>query len=295
MAVPERPVPVPIVPVTPVVAVPLGLVAHVVPVVPVGLAFVLAGSFRPLILPAAPYSPPVVAAVLFDFYGTLARAVSWGPTVEELLAGRGVRLDPDAHERWRAEGADGVDHAGASIDRDRYVAWERERLCRLVEGCGAVPADVDEVAGEIYTAMKTFTLEAYAEVPDVLSALRRRGVIVAVCSNWDWDLDLALARSELDDLVDVAVTSARVGVRKPHPRIYQHTLERCGVAADRVLFVGDSWGPDVEGPLAAGLRPVHVWRDGEPHTTAGSPPPLNGTIRRVGDLRGVLPLVFRPG
>ena len=233
----------------------------------------------------------MVSGVLFDFYGTLAHAVSWSPTLEELLARRGLHLDPDAYDRWHAEAADGLEHPHVSTDRDRYVAWERERLYRLVEGSGAAAADVAEVAGEIYTAMKTFTLEAYPEVPDVLTALRTRGIVVAVCSNWDWDLDRALEQAELDTLVDVAVTSAQAGARKPHPRIYRHTLERCGLEPEQALFVGDSWGPDVEGPLAAGLRPVHVWREGEPHTAAGPPPPLHGSVQRVRDLRGLLPLL----
>src|SRR5205807_2566323 len=140
--------------------------------------------------------------------------------------------------------------------RECYVAWERARLCRLVKGCGVPATAVDEVAAELYTAMKTFTLAAYDEVPGVLGDLRDRGVTVAVCSNWDWDLDLALERAGLADLVDVAVTSARAGARKPHPRIYQLTLDRCGVGPTEALFVGDTWYPDVEGPLAAGLRPV---------------------------------------
>jgi putative hydrolase of the HAD superfamily len=244
----------------------------------------------------------MTAAVLFDFYGTLARAVTWGPKVGELLSDHGLLLDPDAHARWQAEAADGVEHAQASTSRDRYVAWERERLCRLVAGCGARGSTVGEVAGIIYTAMKTYTLEAYPEVPGVLAALRSQGLILAVCSNWDWDLDEALARAGLDQLVDVLVTSARAGARKPHPRIYRHTLERCGVAPGQALFVGDSWGPDVEGPLAVGLRPVHVWREGEPHTVGSVPPPLEGPVRRVADLRGVLDLVpassgrgLRPG
>jgi putative hydrolase of the HAD superfamily len=235
----------------------------------------------------------VIAAVLFDFYGTLARAVTWGPKVEELLGRHGLLLDPDAHHRWQAEAADGVEHVDASADRDRYVAWERARFCRLVQGCGAAGSDVERVADEIYTATKTFTMAAYPEVAGVLAELRAGGVTVAVCSNWDWDLDRALAQAGLDDLVDLAVTSARAGARKPHPRIYQHTLSQCGVAPSDAVFVGDSWGPDVEGPLAAGLRPVHVWREGEPHTAATTPPPLNGQVKRVADLRGVLPLVRR--
>jgi putative hydrolase of the HAD superfamily len=227
-----------------------------------------------------------VRAVLFDFYGTLARAVTWGPTFEEVLAGRGLILDPDALERWRAEGADGVDHGEHSVDRDTYVAWERARLRRLVGVCGA-GADADACVEELYTATKAYTLAAYEEVPEVLAALRSARVTVAVCSNWDWDLEHALGRAGLDGVADVVVTSAQAGARKPHPRIYHHTLERCGVEPADALFVGDTWGPDVEGPAGVGMRPVHVWR---PENDGRDVPPA-GDVPRIGDLRGVLDLV----
>jgi putative hydrolase of the HAD superfamily len=231
----------------------------------------------------------MTGAVLFDFYGTLARAVSWGTPPEDVLAGFGLTLDPDARAQWAAEGADGVEHLEHSSDRERYVAWELARLRRLVERCGAASTDVEEVASRVYSAMKTFTLAAYDEVPDVLSQLRGAGMTVAVCSNWDWDLEEAMAQAGIDGLVDVAVTSAQAGARKPHPRIYQHTLERCGAGPGEAVFVGDSWHPDVEGPLAAGLRPIHVWR---PEERDGEvPPPLVDGVVRVADLRGVLDLV----
>ncbi|MDQ4097113.1 MAG: HAD-IA family hydrolase, partial [Actinomycetota bacterium] len=187
----------------------------------------------------------MVWAVLFDFYGTLARAVMWGPTVEEVLVRRGFKVSPRARSRWEAEAADGVDHREHSGDRDGYVAWERARLRRLAEGCRVGRADLDEVVGELYATSKDFTLEAYEEVPDVLEQLGGGGVTVAVCSNWDWDLDKALAQAGIEHLIDVAVTSAQAGARKPHPRIYAHTLQRCGVQPEDVLFVGDTWGPDV--------------------------------------------------
>ncbi len=231
----------------------------------------------------------MTAAVLFDFYGTLARAIAWGTPPEEVMARFGLTVDPDARAEWAAQSGDGLEHLEHSVDRERYVAWELSRLCQLVERCGAAPADVEEVASQVYAALKTFTLAAYDEVPDVLRQLRERGVTVAVCSNWDWDLDHAMAQAGLDGLVDVAVTSAQAGARKPHPRIFRHTLERCGVGPDEAVFVGDSWHPDVEGPLAAGLRPVHLWRPDERESE--EPPPLVDGVQRVADLRGVLELV----
>ena len=224
--------------------------------------------------------------MLFDFYGTLARATAWGPTLADVLAEHGLVLDPDARERWRDEAIDGVDHVEHSVDREAYVAWERARLGRLAAACGGV--DPEPVVEALYQAVKTFTLEAYDEVQEELADLRARGLTLAVCSNWDWDLDRALISSGLaPEAFDVVVTSARAGARKPHPRIYRHTLERCGVAADEALFVGDTWGPDVAGPRSMGMRPVLVSRDGDSRRPPGPP---DGTPT-IPDLRGLADLL----
>ena len=229
-----------------------------------------------------------VKAVLFDFYGTLARAVTWGDTHEQVFARHGQRFD---RERWGhnfvGESNDGDEHLEHSVDRDAYAAWEIDRLRRRATNCGVGPDELEALVADLHTAAKTYTLEAYEEVTEVLGALRQRGVTVAICSNWDWDLDRAIANAGLEGRADVVVTSAQAGARKPHPRIFRHTLERCDAEPGEALFVGDSVYPDVEGPLAYGMRAVHVWRD----DMVGEPPPLPEGAVRAPDLRAVLDLV----
>src|SRR5437016_1625892 len=121
-------------------------------------------------------------AVLFDFYGTLAFAPSWGPTLEEVLAGRGIRATESARARWNASVHDGQDHAEHSTSRDVYLAWERARLASFVRDCGADDCDVDQVVGDLHDALRAFTMSPYPEAADVLGDLRAMGVVVAVCS-----------------------------------------------------------------------------------------------------------------
>jgi putative hydrolase of the HAD superfamily len=245
---------------------------------------------------AAP-TATAVRGVLFDFYGTLARAVTWGETHEEIFARRGLH-GPGAEwgSQWVGGALDGEDHLEHSTSRDAYTAWELDRLRTRARACGVGEDDLEALVADLHRATKTYTLAAYDEVPDVLAELRRRGLVVAVCSNWDWDLERAVASVDLDDLLDTIVTSAQAGARKPHPRIFDHTLDRCGLVPAETLFVGDTWGPDVEGPLAAGMRPVHLFRDDqaerareigvEPLT-----PPLPEGVVRASDLSAVLDLV----
>ena len=233
---------------------------------------------------------PTVRAVLFDFYGTLAHAESWGPSYEDVLAGHGVTLHDDVRRRWVSDAFDGLEHVEHSVDRDTYVAWEKRRLVEMVTACGVGADDATRLADDLWDAGKQWTMRPFPETESVLRGLQARGVAVVVCSNWDWDIERALDAAEVGDLIDVAVTSARAGARKPHRRIFDHTLDRARVTdPSSVVFVGDSWGPDVEGPREMGMRPVHVWRpewDGE-----REPPPVTNGIVRLPDLTGLVDLV----
>ena len=225
--------------------------------------------------------------MLFDFYGTLARAVSWGDTHEQVFARHGLAFDA---ERWGwnfiGEANDGDQHLEHSVSRQAYVAWEHERLRRRAAACGVGEDDLDALVADLHIASKTYTLEAYEEVSGVLAELRRRGLVVAICSNWDWDIDRAVSAAGLEGTTDLVVTSAQAGARKPHPRIFSHTLERCGVGPKESLFVGDTMYADVDGPLAYGMAAVHVWRD----DMVGDPEPLSAGAVRAPDLRAVLEL-----
>ena len=225
-------------------------------------------------------------AVLLDFYGTLAHALTWGPTYQEVLEPHGYHLPDEVRAAYGDNSVDGTEHAEHSRSRDHYEAWRVSRLEAMLRDCGVGDDDVGPLARELRRASRSFELVAYPEVPAVLDALRARALVVAVCSNWDWDLDRAMDQAGLGALVDVQVTSARAGARKPHRRIFEHTLELLSVDAGDTLFVGDSWHADVEGPLAVGMAAVHVQRD----TDEREPPPLVDGVRRVRDLTGLLSL-----
>jgi putative hydrolase of the HAD superfamily len=149
--------------------------------------------------------------------------------------------------------------------------------------------DTEALVGELHAARRAFQLEAYPESPAVISELRRRGITVAVCSNWGWDLDEALDQAGLGSSFDLVVTSAQVGVRKPHRLIFEETLNGMEMQPHDALFAGDTWYPDVEGARAAGLRAVHVWRADAP--PGDDPPALVDGVERVADLTAILDLV----
>ena len=85
-----------------------------------------------------------------------------------------------------------------------------------------------------------------------------------VASNWDCSLPDWLGEAGLLPLVDGVVSSAVAGAAKPAAAVFERALELAGAAPSEAVHVGDSLESDVQGALAAGVRPVLVQRDGEP-------------------------------
>ena len=212
-------------------------------------------------------------------------------SVDVVLAEHGYELPDDVRERWWNDGLDGIEHDEHSQSRDHYVAWQQQRLLAMLSETDVHPGEYEVIVEKMRAGNASRVMEAYEETADVLTELRSRGLRLAVCSNWDWDLDEAIAEVAIADLVDVVVSSAWVGARKPHPRIFEHTLAKAGIAPEDALFVGDTWGPDVVGPRAAGITPVYLRRDDHwPDTTAPPDWEAEGVVTAV-DLRGLLDLV----
>ena len=71
----------------------------------------------------------------------------------------------------------------------------------------------------------------------------------------EWE-PLWRAKLPVDDLFEVVVDSAFVGLRKPDPEIYRLTLERLGLPPEACLFVDDT---DVNVAAARELGMPAVW------------------------------------
>ena len=95
------------------------------------------------------------------------------------------------------------------------------------------------------------------------------GCALVVVSNWDGSLHERLEETGLAPLVDGAVASAELGARQARRRHLRRALALAGVARERAWHVGDTSREDVEGALAAGIRPVLVARDGGARRRAG--------------------------
>lgn len=92
----------------------------------------------------------------------------------------------------------------------------------------------------------------FEHAPDMSGLVRRAresGLRTALLSN-SWGNDYP--RDGWDEMFDVVVISGEVGMRKPEPRIFEHTLELVGLDAGECVFV-DDLPPNVEAAVAVGM------------------------------------------
>ncbi len=107
-------------------------------------------------------------------------------------------------------------------------------------------------------------LQAYPEVPAMLSALKDAGYATAILSNGSPAmLDGAVGSAGIGDLLDDVLSVETVGVFKPHRCVYDLVQTRFGGTAAEVLFVSSN-GWDAAGAAGYGFNTVWVNRAAEP-------------------------------
>ena len=179
---------------------------------------------------------------------------------------------------------------------DSYLSQELEELDVLAEFT-ALFADLDlRLPPELIRRIaqlehQALTAELYVSPANLaaLRTLKEEGFLLGMASNITFHGDFVrgdLDRLGLLDLFDAVVLSSEVGVRKPHPRMYETALDCLRVPARSALFVGDRLREDVGGPQSVGMRSVLTREFRAEESLPGSPVP-DAVIDHLSELPAV--------
>ncbi len=129
----------------------------------------------------------------------------------------------------------------------------------------AVPAGTDEATvtavladfKTVYAAICEEHTAPYDGIPELLAALRARGIRVAVVSNKFDAATKQLCARYFGELIEIAV-GERAGIRKkPAPDTVFEVLRQLGMSADSAVYIGDS-DVDIDTARAAGMPCLSV-------------------------------------
>lgn len=223
----------------------------------------------------------MVAAVLFDFSGTLFRLEeqdNWfagmavderevdGHVQTELMrrltapTGRSVAMTDEQYRAW--------------ANRDLAPHLHREAYLHVLRESGLA----DHHAQALYDrVIDPASWTAYPDTARVFKNLKAQGLRTAVVSNIAFDVRPAFTAIGAAEHVDAFVLSFEVGAVKPDPAIFTTALQRLGVTAQDALMVGDSEEAD-GGARAVGCQFALV----DPLPTAERPDGLIATLQGAG-------------
>jgi putative hydrolase of the HAD superfamily len=188
--------------------------------------------------------------------------VDWGGVMTQDLGA--------AMRRWaESEGADG-EQFSALMRLWLGPAGEAEAAVNPVHALERGEMEVPDFERRLAEALPTTTgaqlqpdgllhrmFTWFERAPDMFGLVRRAheaGIRTALLSN-SWGTE-DYPRDGWDDLFDVVVISGEVGMRKPEPEIFEHTLALIGLPAAACAFVDDVRS-NVAAAVALGFVGVH--------------------------------------
>jgi putative hydrolase of the HAD superfamily len=205
-----------------------------------------------------------VAAVIFDFFGTLTPSTPsqvWDEHAARSAAPLGI-----APQVWRAVLHDSFAERVTGRLGDLPATFRA-----LARRAGTDPSE--EALAAACAARMGAQRELFTFRPDalgVLADLRARGLLRGVLSDCTVELSETWSELPVSGLVHARVLSCEAGRRKPDPGLFRMIAADLGVAPEDCLYVGDGGGYELTGAAGCGMRAVLLraadWAENETHT-----------------------------
>jgi putative hydrolase of the HAD superfamily len=228
--------------------------------------------------------------VLFDLDGTLRHNHPNGyQMLTDFLAELGYTLSPAqvaaghrwTHYYWSVSPelrADLEAFGGESVE---FWARHTERQLEAL-GVEAERAALAARLAELFDERYRPNHHVPEDVIPTLGRLKALGYTVGLVSNRHEPLETLVAELGLADLFVFTLSAGQAGSWKPDPVIFRQAVKLAGCEPAATVYVGDNYYADVEGALAAGLRPILI----DPHGIF--PEAACPVIRSLGELEGAL-------
>jgi HAD superfamily hydrolase (TIGR01549 family) len=100
------------------------------------------------------------------------------------------------------------------------------------------------------------------DADEMLRYFQEQGYRLAIISNAadDNDVQTLVDNANIRPYIDLILTSAAVGIRKPNPRIFEIALEMMDIPNSRVAMVGDTLAADILGAQNANIYSIWITR-----------------------------------
>ena len=146
-----------------------------------------------------------------------------------------------------------------------FIEYTTYNILKLALAEFGYPAVPDNLIRQAVATIYQLTQQYWEVEPDAhatLKQLQQEGYHLGLVSNAgdEPDVQTLIDRAGLRPYFEVILVSAELGIRKPHPRIFEQALQYWGVPPRRAAMVGDTLGADILGAHNAGLYSIWITR-----------------------------------
>jgi HAD superfamily hydrolase (TIGR01549 family) len=141
---------------------------------------------------------------------------------------------------------------------------------------------------EVYYQPVTDQLTLINGAVEILRYFKNQNLKIGIISNTIFPERfhlLELKRFGLYPYLDFHIFSSTIGVRKPHPRIFQEALDNLMIDSSRAVFVGDRLVEDVGGAQKVGIKGILKYHEGRDYTAPIIP---DAQIENLNELKEVI-------
>lgn len=204
-----------------------------------------------------------VSACVFDAYGTLFDVSSVARGAQDALGDRWQALS----DLWRQKQLQYTWLRGLAGHHADFWQVTGDALDFAMVTLGINDPQLRDRLMNLY-----LSIAAYPEVPDMLAALKARGIKLAILSNGSPRmLAAAVENSGLVGYFDAIMSVEEVGVYKPHPSVYGLAPKRLNVASSSICFLSSN-GWDAFSAKAFGFQVLWCNRFAQMPERIPSPP-----------------------
>lgn len=209
--------------------------------------------------------------ILFDYGGTLdTGGLHWGYVFWNVYHRFIPNLDYDAYRKVyvmteKRLGTNNIISENTSFYEVLKIKIDHHFL--LLKEDNRIDTEVDDKCKQdVLEVIYGNVLAETAKSKDVLSKLKD-SFQLALVSNFYGNLQQVLKEFTLDEMFDLVVESAKVGIRKPDSKIFQFAIEQLHSSANSCYVIGDSMKNDIIPAKKIGCKTIWIkgksWNEGE--------------------------------
>lgn len=193
----------------------------------------------------------MIKAVLFDFDETLQdRTAAFENYMNTFLSDFCSDISNEEREKRKQEMR--ITGNGGYVNREEWYA-------SLIESWQWTDAPSSKILAEHYDTKFGDHNVMFPDSEKLLCELKNKDYIIGIITNGPSILQHhKLDKSGLRKYCDIVVVSGDIDIHKPDPAIFAYTADKLELKTEECVYVGDHPINDIQGALAAGMKPIRM-------------------------------------